>query len=276
MRDNLAFDNINTNRVNSYDNKRGNNAILDTKHWLLKRQDIPSSTLSVLPPAIATTSIVTPPTGTCTATVKPKGEEPLSNIAIQSILGGLAAVVMIAVIARCLHVNKQQRSLIETRRHNLASAHAQLALHNSALRGVPGGMSGGATTTMVTPIGTHLVPTNETTLAARLRMYQAQAQSWRDPYPYGQQPVGDVMAVESVSSFVAPSYEQDVSPPPFMNSVGKPPAYAEAVVAVLPPPPPPPASQPQLQSPPQQLQHTRRLSMSSSSSPSPDRPIQEP
>jgi hypothetical protein len=141
---------------------------------------------------------------------------------------------------------------------------------------------------MVTPLGTHLVPTNNTTLAARLRIYQAQAQSWRDPYPYGQQPsigmtgtgVANAGPGDSVISFVAPSYEQDVSPPPFMNSVGKPPAYAEAISGTMPSPgevprsPPPPAQQQQGQRHGQQ--EARRSFSSRSPSPMPERPAAEP
>ncbi|KAI1316167.1 hypothetical protein EDD11_010405 [Mortierella claussenii] len=86
--------------------------------------------------------------------------------------------------------------------------------------------------------GTHLVPTSEMTLAARLNMYQARAGIIVSPYPYGQEPYGAAGGgylgtgpMESVNSFVAPSYEQDVSPPPFMTMSGKPPAYEEAVSA---------------------------------------------
>ncbi|KAG0374654.1 hypothetical protein BGX24_010120 [Mortierella sp. AD032] len=263
-------------------------------HWLLlnKRQETltPSFTPpTIVPPSPTVSSNATP---TQTAIIKSKGEEPLSNLAVQFILGGLASIVILAVLARCIHVNRQQRTLIETRRHNLQEAQAQLSLHHSALRGTGTGthithittdangtrmMATTTRTTMVTPLGTHLVPTNSTTLAARLRMYQAQSQSWRDPYPYGQQPHGGVMDAgrESVSSFVAPSYEQDVSPPPFMNSsvTGKPPAYAEVFTATV----PPVVVLPMLELPPrqQQQQESRRSSRSPSPAPPPD-PVPAP
>lgn len=249
----------------------------NTQH---KRQDLtPSLTFSSL--GVTPTPTQQPPP----LQEKPKGEDPLSNLAIQLILGGLAAIVLLAVFIRCIYVNRQQRSLLDTRRrHNLAAAQAQLSIHDSAHHRFTGvhtiHVTGTPGTTMVTPLGTHLVPTNNTTLAARLRMYQAQAQSWRDPYPYGQQPALGVMGVgvtDSVSSFVAPSYEQDVSPPPFMNSVGKPPAYAEAVSetvlgagGVPPLPLPSPPAQQQRQGQPE----SRRSSPSPD--PMPERPAAQP
>lgn len=275
--------NLDTIQIDTIDtNKREEAWTPDTQHNLLlyKRQDIPPSITSS-PLGVTPTPTQQPP-----PQEKPKGEDPLSNLAIQLILGGLAVIVLLAVLLRCIHVNRQQRSLLDTRRrHNLAAAQAQLSIHDSAHHRFTGARTihvtstpGTTGTTIVTPLGTHLVPTNNTTLAARLRMYQAQAQSWRDPYPYGQQPAIGMTGVEvtdSVSSFVAPSYEQDVSPPPFMNSVGKPPAYAEIVSETVlgtggvPPSPPPPA---------QQLQQGQQESRRSSPSPDsvPGRPAAEP
>ncbi|KAF9950647.1 hypothetical protein BGZ72_007748 [Mortierella alpina] len=151
---------------------------------------------------------ITPPTAT--ATPRPEGQSPLSSIAVQLVLGMLAGVCLIAVFLRCIHVNRQHSAFVEARRRNLRAAHAQAALHASA-------RTGG---------GTHLVPTNEMTLAGRLNMYQAQSGGRRHHYPY-QQEVHRAGALESASSFVAPSYEHDVSPPPFLTASGKPPAYAE-------------------------------------------------
>ncbi|KAK3829864.1 MAG: hypothetical protein JOS17DRAFT_803592 [Linnemannia elongata] len=280
--DTIQIDTIDTNRVEAWTPDTQHNL-----HLLLhKRQDIPPSITSS-PLGVTPTPTQQPP-----PQEKLKGEDPLSNLAIQLILGGLAAIVLLAVLLRCIHVNRQQRSLLDTRRrHNLTAAQAQLSILDSAHHRFTGartihvtntpGTTGTTGTTMVTPLGTHLVPTNNTTLAARLRMYQSQAQSWRDPYPYGQQPAIGMTGVEvtdSVSSFVAPSYEQDVSPPPFMNSVGKPPAYAEAVSETVlgaggvPPSPPPPAQQQQQHQ--QGRQESRRSSMSPDSMQ--ERPAAEP
>ncbi|KAF9950757.1 hypothetical protein BGZ70_001239 [Mortierella alpina] len=161
---------------------------------------------------------IAPPTATATATQKPEGQAPLSSIAVQLVLGMLAGVGLIAVFLRCFYVSRQHHAFIDARRRNLRAAHAQAALHASARRGAANGTVG----------GTHLVPTNEMTLAGRLNMYQARSGSARHHYPY-QQEVPRTGALESASSFVAPSYEHDVSPPPFLTASGKPPAYAEVV-----------------------------------------------
>ncbi|CAO3571737.1 unnamed protein product [Mortierella alpina] len=155
---------------------------------------------------------------TATATQKPEGQAPLSSIAVQLVLGMLAGVGLIAVFLRCFYVNRQHHAFVEARRRNLRAAHTQqAALHASARRGAANGTA-----------GTHLAPTNEMTLAGRLNMYQARSNSQRHPYPYHQEVPG-TRVLESSSSFVAPSYEHDVSPPPFLTASGKPPAYAEVV-----------------------------------------------
>ncbi|KAF9938477.1 hypothetical protein BGZ67_010779 [Mortierella alpina] len=177
--------------------------------------------------ALPSPTIVSP-TATATATQRPEGQSPLSSIAVQLVLGMLAGVCLIAVFLRCLHVNRQHHAFIEARHRNVRAAHAQAALLASAQRGAASGTGG----------GTHLVPTNEMTLAGRLNMYQAQSGGRRQHYPY-QQEVYRTGALESASSFVAPSYEHDVSPPPFLTASGKPPAYAEVVnIGALPTPSP--------------------------------------
>ncbi|KAF9272937.1 hypothetical protein BGZ68_001969 [Mortierella alpina] len=189
-----------------------------------KRQEGLEHSVSIhpyMPTISATYAASSPPTiapPTATATQKPEGQSPLSSIAVQLVLGLLAGVCLIAVFLRCLHVNRQHHAFIEARHRNVRAAHAQAALHASARPGAAGGTRG----------GTHLVPTNEMTLAGRLNMYQAQSASRGHYYPY-QQEVYRAGALESTSSFVAPSYEHDVSPPPFLTAAGKPPAYTEVV-----------------------------------------------
>ncbi|KAI7825096.1 hypothetical protein BC939DRAFT_476329 [Gamsiella multidivaricata] len=179
------------------------------------------------PPPTASLEIIytTETTATASATTTPKaeGQNPLTSIAVQLILGGLAAVCLIAVVLRCLHVNHQHHTITAARRRNLTSAQAQAAVHASVLEGRG---------------QTHLIPTNEMTLAARLNMYRARTDVRTPYYPYQQEPHGTAGGgpLESVNSFVAPSYEQDVSPPPFMMAAGKPPAYADAVRSSLAPP----------------------------------------
>ncbi|KAF9918449.1 hypothetical protein FBU30_000181 [Linnemannia zychae] len=228
-----AINPIDTNYNQNHNNKPVSDPI-NSFYPFLKRQDPSSSTY---PPTRLDSSFFEPtnsPTSTTTTATpvnKPKGGDPLSNIVVQLILAGLAGILILAVVIRCFHVNRQQRSLLDAqRRQNRTTAQAQLSIHHSAYYSHTSHPHG--TQTMVTPLGTHLIPTNQTTLAARLRMYQAQSESWRDPFPYGQQPtLGrlNTSAMESTNSIVAPSYEHDVSPPPFMNSVGKPPAYAEII-----------------------------------------------
>jgi hypothetical protein len=155
--------------------------------------------------------------------LKPKGEDPLSSVAVQSILGGLAAICIIAVVLRCIHVSRQYRAVIEARQRSLERVRVQAGGHSS-----PHGGAG----------GTNLIPTSEMTLAARLNMYQARDGARRHYYPYQQEPYGgrDGRAFGTVDSFIAPSYEHDVSPPPFLAVSGKPPAYVETRATVAPPP----------------------------------------
>jgi hypothetical protein len=173
-----------------------------------------------------TTSIALSPTATPTTTDNFKGQDPLSSTAVQSILGGLGAVCIIAAVLRCIHVSRQHRTLFGSGRRNLAQRQAET--YRSS-RGGAGGI---------------LVPTNEMTLAGRLNMYQARSGVRRHYYPYGQEPRGaagehnDGGPLGSVGSFVAPTYEYDVSPPPFMAVSGKPPAYVEVLVAPSPTQPP--------------------------------------
>ncbi|KAI8361008.1 hypothetical protein B0O80DRAFT_436487 [Mortierella sp. GBAus27b] len=167
-----------------------------------------------------TTSIALSPTATPTTADNFKGQDPLSSTAVQSILGGLGAVCIIAVVLRCIHVGRQHRTLMGGDRRNLAQR--QTETHR-----------GGA------------VPTSEMTLAGRLNVYQARSGVRRSYYPYEQEPRGaaggernDGRPLGSVGSFVAPTYEHDVSPPPFMAVSGKPPAYVEVLAAPSPTQPP--------------------------------------
>ncbi|KAF9579529.1 hypothetical protein BGW38_004177 [Lunasporangiospora selenospora] len=142
---------------------------------------------------------------TPTATPKAEGQNPLSSLAVQLILASLAGICFLAVFARCVHANRQHRSVVENRRRILAEAAvARANLHDPMTA----------------------VPTNERTLAGRLRAYEAAAELQRYHYPYRQ---GERSPVASTNSFVAPSYDQDVSPPPFVANSGKPPTYEETV-----------------------------------------------
>ncbi|KAF8939380.1 hypothetical protein BGZ58_009908 [Dissophora ornata] len=190
-----------------------------------------TTTMSFISPsplsAIASTTSTTSPSSTpsTTSTYTSGKQSPLSSLAVQLILGGLVAVCIIAIILRCHYVNRQHHAIIAARRRSSAEARAQARNRAGAL------------------VGTHLVPTNERTLAARLNMYQAQSGARTPYYPYQQEPLGAAAGgnnsqgpLGSVNSFVAPSYEQDVSPPPFMLDSGKPPAYAEALRSTPAPP----------------------------------------
>ncbi|KAG0055764.1 hypothetical protein BGZ83_007489 [Gryganskiella cystojenkinii] len=158
------------------------------------------------------------------------GQAPLESLPVQLILGGLAGIIILAVTLRCVYINRHRRAVLLSRERNdnLSIAQRQAALHASAVAGTVAGQ----------PV--HLVPTNGMTLAARLNAYQAaQSDSRRYYYPYQQEPIGaaaggrDGDAFSSVVSFVAPSYQHDVSPPPFMVDAGKPPAYAAAIAEAV-------------------------------------------
>jgi len=159
-----------------------------------------------------------------TNSLKTPGQSPLESLPVQLILGCLGGIIILVVTLRCVYVNRQHRALYEAReRHsNLAMAERQVRILASA--NVAAGRS-------------HLVPTNQMTLAARLNAYQQQADSRRYIYPYQQEPIraaarGDA-PYSSVVSFVAPSYQHDISPPPFMVDAGKPPAYAVAIATAV-------------------------------------------
>ncbi|KAF9349320.1 hypothetical protein BGX26_012365 [Mortierella sp. AD094] len=177
-----------------------------------------------------TTEIATPSSSSSspapTNTQTQQNQAPLSSLAVQLILGILAAICFICVFIRCVRVGRKHDAAVAAQRQrNLSDATAMAALHASVLRG------GRGETTRA-----HLVPTNEMTLAGRLNLYQARAGVTVSTYPYGQEPLGAAAGGEngipldsSVNSFVAPSYECDVSPPPFMTNAGKPPSYFEVV-----------------------------------------------
>ncbi|KAF9431055.1 hypothetical protein BGZ76_000594 [Entomortierella beljakovae] len=208
---------------------------------LIKRQaeqPISTSTLSTAPnPNIApttTNSVIgfespTTSSATPTATEKSPRQDPLSSMPVQFILGGLGALCLICLFIRCFRISRQYDASVEPsrRRHDLESAATQSVIHASAARGIGRGVSQNEVT------GSNLVPTSELTLAARLALYQARSGVTISRYPYGQQSLHSTNVTrdqfDSMSLFVAPSYDWDVSPPPFMTTSGKPPTYAEII-----------------------------------------------
>ncbi|KAF9982475.1 hypothetical protein BGZ65_002822 [Modicella reniformis] len=71
------------------------------------------------------------------------------------------------------------------------------------------------------------------------------ARDGRQHYPFEQELYSTVdgehdesMVLESVDSFIAPSYQHDVSPPPFLTASGKPPTYSDITAYALAPEPP--------------------------------------
>ncbi|GJJ75963.1 hypothetical protein EMPS_08321 [Entomortierella parvispora] len=193
----------------------------------------PSSTAwvtsSISLPAI--TSISTDTSGgnigatpTPTNTSQVSGHAPLESLPVQLILGCLGGFIILVVTLRCAYVNRQNRALAEARARRSNMSLAQRHARALAATGNTGRRS-------------NMVPTNAPTLAARLNAYQQIAESRRYVYPYQQEPIGAAAggdgAFSSVVSFVAPSYQHDVSPPPFMVDAGKPPAYAAAIATAV-------------------------------------------
>ncbi|KAF9310982.1 hypothetical protein BG003_007907 [Podila horticola] len=155
----------------------------------VKRQDIPSLHMSPTSSyELPTFTAIT--TSTPSPNSKPQGQDPLSSVPVQLILGLLGFVLIAVLMLRCFCLHRQHRTM---RRD------PQVSLE-------------------------HAVPTNEMTLAGRLRTYQAAADANR--YIYSSERSATHV---SVGSFIAPSYDNDISPPPFMASSGKPPSYAETV-----------------------------------------------
>ncbi|KAG0345553.1 hypothetical protein BG005_001248 [Podila minutissima] len=158
----------------------------------VKRQDIQSSLRpDTTPTSSDLSTITTITTSTPSPSSKPQGQDPLSSVAVQLILGLIGFILIAALTLRCFCLRRHHRAMRRNPQVSLA----------------------------------HAVPTNEMTLAGRLRTYQAAADANR--YIYSSEP-GSV-AHASIGSFIAPSYDNDVSPPPFMASSGKPPSYAETV-----------------------------------------------
>lgn len=165
----------------------------DVDSSFIKRQEI--NTLSV--ELTSTTTSYDPTTTASTPSVlspKPQGQDPLSSVAVQLILGLIGSVLIAVLLLRCFCLRRQHRAL----RNRVPQVSME-----------------------------HAVPTSEMTLAGRLRTYQAAADANRYVYSAEPRSVSHV----SVGSFIAPSYDNDVSPPPFMASSGKPPSYAETVAA---------------------------------------------
>lgn len=196
--------------------------------WVSSSSALPTSASgsNTEPPTSASSSDlgnwIATTTPLATNSLKNPGHSPLESLPVQLILGCLGGFIILVVTLRCVYVNRQSRALTEARlnRHsNLAMAERQSRILASA--NVAGGR-------------THLVPTNQSTLAARLNAYQQEADSRRYIYPYQQEPIGAGDGpYSSVVSFVAPSYQHDVSPPPFMVDAGKPPAYAAAIATAV-------------------------------------------
>ncbi|KAF9333560.1 hypothetical protein BG006_003446 [Podila minutissima] len=155
----------------------------------VKRQDIQSCLRLDTTPTSSDLSTIT--TSTPSPSSKPQGQDPLSSVAVQLILGLIGFVLIAALTLRCFCLRRHHRAM----RRNPQVSHA------------------------------HAVPTNEMTLAGRLRTYQAAADANR--YIYSSEPRS--IAHASIGSFIAPSYDNDVSPPPFMASSGKPPSYGETL-----------------------------------------------
>lgn len=166
----------------------------DVDSGFIKRQEV--NTLSV---HMTSTVSSYDPTSTTSTTSTPsvpssktQGQDPLSSAAVQIILGLIGSVLIAVLLLRCFCLRRQHRAM--------SNRDPQVSVE-------------------------HAVPTSEMTLAGRLRTYQAAADANR--YIYSSEPRS--VAHASVGSFIAPSYDNDVSPPPFMVSSGKPPSYAETV-----------------------------------------------
>ncbi|KAG0076641.1 hypothetical protein BGZ93_007204 [Podila epicladia] len=158
----------------------------------VKRQDIQSSLVMDMTPTPSDLStIATITTSIPSPSSTPQGQDPLSSMAVQLILGLIGFALIAVLMLRCFCLRRQHRAMRRNPQVSLPQA----------------------------------VPTNEMTLAGRLRTYQAAADANR--YIYSSEPRS--IAHASVGSFIAPSYDNDVSPPPFMASSGKPPSYAETV-----------------------------------------------
>ncbi|KAG0039092.1 hypothetical protein BGZ82_009655 [Podila clonocystis] len=163
----------------------------DVDNNYVKRQEMSPSVGMTPTSSNEFPTITTITTSTPSSPPKPQGQDPLSSVPVQLILGLLGSVLIAVLMLRCFCLHRQHRA----RRRD-----PQVSLE-------------------------HAVPTNEMTLAGRLRTYQAAADANR--YIYSSEPRS--VAHMSVGSFIAPSYDNDVSPPPFMAGSGKPPSYADTI-----------------------------------------------
>ncbi|KAF8975477.1 hypothetical protein BGZ46_009081 [Entomortierella lignicola] len=242
--------------------KKGSSFILVRRQTEIPLGPPTSSTDYPFNPTTSTITAFNPPSPTLSSSVSPSPtftqaqhrEAPLSSLAVQLTLGFLAAICFICVFIRCIRFSSRQaEALAVQRRENLDSAAVLANIHASVLRRARGRSGGDGGVVHDRTTETRLVPTNEMTLAGRLNLYQARTGIVISQYPYGQEPLAaEGRQMESVNSFVAPSYDCDVSPPPFMTSSGKPPSYAEIVSPVHIPTPPalptlptPPNAQPE-------------------------------
>ncbi|KAF9376939.1 hypothetical protein CPB97_010512 [Podila verticillata] len=166
----------------------------DVDSSFTKRQEV--NTLSVHMTSTISyydpTATTSAPSAPSVPSSKSQGQDPLSSAAVQVIFGLIGSLLIAVLLLRCFCLRRQHRAL---RRQD-----PQVSME-------------------------HAVPTSEMTLAGRLRTYQAAADANRYIYSSESRSV----AHASVGSFIAPSYDNDVSPPPFMASSGKPPSYAETV-----------------------------------------------